>query len=116
MVPLDADDVRSSPRLRDLLARARRARGFMPDEEGEALFAAALRAGRDPAPDARPLTFVEIGAGQSNSGYGLAEALLVIGAFTAPCVGVPCYFYGAHKVSRAYAYATPTGGGIRVTF
>ncbi len=59
---LSLDDVRSSPRIRDLLARARRARGFMPDDEGEALFAAALRAGTDPPPDASPPTFVEIGA------------------------------------------------------
>jgi len=80
MVPLDADDVRSSRRLQDLLAQARRARGFMPDEEGEALFAAALRAGRHPAPDARPLTFVEIGAWCGKSTVYLGAAAEATGA------------------------------------
>ena len=45
-----------------LLAAARRTRGFMPDDEGAALYRAALRAGQTAVPGASPSTFVEIGA------------------------------------------------------
>jgi len=57
-----ASDARESDRVRALLQTARETRGFMPDDEGEALFLAALRAGRERVPGAMPPTFVEIGA------------------------------------------------------
>jgi predicted O-methyltransferase YrrM len=57
-----ASDARESDRVRALLQTARETRGFMPDDEGEALFLAALRAGRERVPGATPPTFVEIGA------------------------------------------------------
>jgi len=44
----------------DLFARARATKGFMPDDEGVALFEAARRAAGDPVH--RPATLVEIGA------------------------------------------------------
>lgn len=77
---LDVAEVRSSPRVSELLAQARRARGFMPDDEGEALLAAGLRAGADPAPTARPLTFVEIGAWCGKSTVYLGAAAEAAGA------------------------------------
>ncbi|HXZ61903.1 MAG TPA: class I SAM-dependent methyltransferase, partial [Acidimicrobiales bacterium] len=80
MAPAQAKDTGCSRRVEELLARARRARGFMPDDEGEALFAAALRAGRDPAPDARPPTFVEIGAWCGKSTVYLGAAAEATGA------------------------------------
>jgi len=49
-------------RLQSINEAARQTRGFMPDDEGEALQAAALRAGEASLPDAAPTTFVEIGA------------------------------------------------------
>jgi predicted O-methyltransferase YrrM len=45
-------------RRQQLFALARAAEGFMPDDEGQALYEAALRAGRS----ARSATFVEVGA------------------------------------------------------
>ncbi len=59
-VPSTAATTTTAPtRRQDLLARARAAKGFMPDDEGLALFEAALRAGRA-SPGAA--TFMEIGA------------------------------------------------------
>jgi len=55
-------DTPDSERLRFLFETARNTQGFMPDDEGEALFAAALRAGQADVPAAAPTTFVEIGA------------------------------------------------------
>jgi MMP 1-O-methyltransferase len=57
-----ARGAQASTRIRALLEHARATRGFMPDDEGEALFAAALRAGMEPPSPASPPTFVEIGA------------------------------------------------------
>jgi predicted O-methyltransferase YrrM len=50
-----------SERLEALLAHARATKGFMPDDEGLALYRAAVRAGRQ-RHVARGATFVEIGA------------------------------------------------------
>jgi len=59
-----------------LFARARAATGFMPDDEGEALFAAAVRAG-----DAvEAATFVEIGAWCGKSAVYLGAAAEETGA------------------------------------
>ena len=56
------NDALDSARVQELFETARQTRGFMPDDEGEALFAAALRAGQAALPAAAPTTFVEIGA------------------------------------------------------
>ncbi len=54
----------TTSRTDELVTLARATRGFMPDDEGAALLAAAERAGRewDPLPPGRPPVFVEIGA------------------------------------------------------
>ena len=52
----------ATDRVQALLDLARRTRGFMPDDEGEALYRAARRAGDHAVPAAVPPTFVEIGA------------------------------------------------------
>jgi MMP 1-O-methyltransferase len=52
----------ATERVQALLDLARRTRGFMPDDEGEALYRAARRAGDHAVPAALPPTFVEIGA------------------------------------------------------
>jgi hypothetical protein len=67
-------------RVEALFAIARGTRGFMPDDEGEALFRAALRAGRAHVPDAVPSTFVEIGAWCGKSTVYLGAAAEVTGA------------------------------------
>jgi MMP 1-O-methyltransferase len=67
-------------RVKDLLLAARRTRGFMPDDEGEALFLAALRAGRQEVPGAAPCTFVEIGAWCGKSTVYLGAAAEATGA------------------------------------
>ncbi len=67
-------------RIRDLLQAARRTRGFMPDDEGEALFRAACRAGQEKIADAQPPTFVEIGAWCGKSTVYLGAAAEVTGA------------------------------------
>jgi len=56
------DSGHDSTRIEALLDAARRTRGFMPEDEGRALFEAARRAGQADLPDAKPATFVEIGA------------------------------------------------------
>ena len=56
MSPSDHPD--SAVRRATLMAQARAAKGFMPDDEGLALYEAAVRAGRS----APPATLVEIGA------------------------------------------------------
>ncbi len=63
-----------------LLDAARRTRGFMPDDEGEALFEAALRAGRAAVPAAVPTTFVEIGAWCGKSTVYIGAAAEASGA------------------------------------
>jgi predicted O-methyltransferase YrrM len=67
-------------RVRSLLDAARRARGFMPDDEGAALFEAALRAGRASVPGAVPTTFVEVGAWCGKSTVYLGAAAEAAGA------------------------------------
>ena len=73
-------EIRASPRIRALLATARATRGFMPDDEGEALFSAADRAGREQRRDTSPLTFVEIGAWCGKSTVYLGAAAEASGA------------------------------------
>jgi predicted O-methyltransferase YrrM len=75
-----ASDARESDRVRALLQTARETRGFMPDDEGEALFLAALRAGRVEVPGAMPPTFVEIGAWCGKSTVYLGAAAEATGA------------------------------------
>jgi predicted O-methyltransferase YrrM len=69
-----------SARIEDLLLAARRTRGFMPDDEGLALFEAALRAGQADIPAAKPTTFVEIGAWCGKSTVYLGAAAEATGA------------------------------------
>ena len=66
----DDDAAASAARHATLLALARAAKGFMPDEEGLALYDAAARAGRSQV-DA---TFVEIGAWRGKSTVYLGAA------------------------------------------
>ncbi len=73
-------EIRASPRTLALLATARATRGFMPDDEGEALFSAADRAGREQRRDTSPLTFVEIGAWCGKSTVYLGAAAEASGA------------------------------------
>jgi MMP 1-O-methyltransferase len=67
-------------RVRALVHAARGTRGFMPDNEGEALLQAALRAGQHPPAGATPATFVEIGAWCGKSSLYLGAAAEVTGA------------------------------------
>jgi predicted O-methyltransferase YrrM len=76
---LPADSAGDTPRVRSLIALARRTRGFMPDDEGVALLRAALRAGRG-APGGSPPTFVEIGAWCGKSSIYLGAAAESTGA------------------------------------
>ena len=81
MVPArPAGDPCATPRVRALLAQARGTRGFMPDDEGEALFLAALRAGSEWASGPSPVTFVEIGAWCGKSTVYLGAAAETAGA------------------------------------
>jgi hypothetical protein len=63
-----------------LLDLARRTRGFMPDDEGEALYRAALRAGTARLDAASPATFVEIGSWCGKSTVYLGAAAEATGA------------------------------------
>jgi hypothetical protein len=63
-----------------LFEAARGTRGFMPDDEGAALYAAALRAGQAEVPGAMPATFVEIGAWCGKSTVYLGAAAEATGA------------------------------------
>jgi hypothetical protein len=67
-------------RVDSLLEAARRTRGFMPDDEGLALFEAAQHAGRADVPSAKPATFVEIGAWCGKSTVYLGAAAEATGA------------------------------------
>ena len=73
------NDALDSARVQALFETARRTRGFMPDDEGEALFLAALRAGRSDVAAATP-TFVEIGAWCGKSTVYLGAAAEATGA------------------------------------
>lgn len=77
---LPSDDARDSSRVQALIEAARATRGFMPDDEGEALLLAALRAGRCAPSDATPATFVEIGAWCGKSGLYIGAAAEATGA------------------------------------
>jgi MMP 1-O-methyltransferase len=74
------DPAQESSRLQAVVHAARETRGFMPDDEGEALLLAALRAGRAPLIDARPMTFVEIGAWCGKSSLYVGAAAEATGA------------------------------------
>jgi predicted O-methyltransferase YrrM len=63
-------------RTEELFAHARAAKGFMPDDEGIALFDAARRAGTGPT----PATFVEVGAWCGKSTVYLGAAAETTGA------------------------------------
>lgn len=74
----------AGPRVGELFERARLTRGFMPDDEGIALFEAAQRAGRrftaePPAGTSRPV-FVEVGAWCGKSTLYLGAAAEATGA------------------------------------
>src|SRR5580658_5806563 len=73
-------DALDSARVQSLFAAARQTSGFMPDDEGEALWAAALRAGQADLPAAAPATFVEIGAWCGKSTVYLGAAAEATGA------------------------------------
>lgn len=77
---LPADEALATARLRSLVEVARATRGFMPDDEGEALLRAALRAGRATIPGAEPPTFVEIGAWCGKSSVYIGAAAEATGA------------------------------------
>jgi len=64
-------------RIEELFAHARRAKGFMPDDEGSALYGAARRAGDESAGDG---VFVEIGAWCGKSTVYLGAAAEATGA------------------------------------
>jgi len=70
---LPSDVALETPRVQAVIGAARQTRGFMPDDEGEALLLAALRAGRAAGAGGNP-TFVEIGAwcGKSSLYIGVA--------------------------------------------
>jgi predicted O-methyltransferase YrrM len=78
--PQAADGGFDPTRIENLLADARRTRGFMPDDEGHALFEAALRAGQADLPAAKPATFVEIGAWCGKSTVYIGAAAEATGA------------------------------------
>ncbi len=78
MTPLPP--VPEDPRLRHVVSLARATRGFMPDDEGEALLAAALRAGRAFAGGEGPPVLVEIGAWCGKSTLYLGAAAEATGS------------------------------------
>ena len=65
-------------RFEALLASARAARGFMPDDEGLALYEAALAAGSSPA--AKPVVLLEVGSWCGKSATYLGAAAEATGA------------------------------------
>jgi MMP 1-O-methyltransferase len=67
----------ANERVEALLALARSTKGFMPDDEGRALYEAAVRAGAAPG---RAATFVEIGAWCGKSTVYLGAAAEITGA------------------------------------
>jgi MMP 1-O-methyltransferase len=77
---LPEEEAERSPRVQNLLLAARGTRGFMPEDEGRALFRAAVRAGRATVPGAAPATFVEIGAWCGKSTVYLGAAAEATGA------------------------------------
>jgi MMP 1-O-methyltransferase len=77
-IPPDA--AADASRVREVVQRARRTRGFMPDDEGEALLHAAMRAGRAAPSGSEPATVVEIGAWCGKSSLYLGAAAEATGA------------------------------------
>ena len=77
---LPDDDALTSDRVQTVVQAARGTRGFMPDDEGQALLLAALRAGRAGLEGADPQTFVEIGAWCGKSSLYLGVAAETTGA------------------------------------
>ena len=80
MIRTVSDGAPASVRVQELFGTARATRGFMPDDEGEALFAAAERAGRATIAGAAPATLVEIGAWCGKSTVYLGAAAESTGA------------------------------------
>jgi MMP 1-O-methyltransferase len=74
---LPVNEELASSRIQAIVRTARRTRGFMPDDEGEALLEAALRAGRE---GSDPITFVEIGAWCGKSSLYVGAAAEATGA------------------------------------
>jgi predicted O-methyltransferase YrrM len=77
---LPADPATETARVQAVVKVARQTRGFMPDDEGEALLLAALRAGQAALPGSSPPTFVEIGAWCGKSSLYLGAAAEATGA------------------------------------
>jgi MMP 1-O-methyltransferase len=77
---LPPDGALETDRVREVMKAARETRGFMPDDEGESLLRAALRAGRTSVHRSGPPTFVEIGAWCGKSSLYLGVAAEVTGA------------------------------------
>jgi MMP 1-O-methyltransferase len=77
---LPRDRALETPRLRSLVAAARATRGFMPDDEGDALLSAALRAGRAWQERSEPAVFVEVGAWCGKSTIYLGAAAEATGS------------------------------------
>jgi hypothetical protein len=77
---LPADPATTTARVQAVVKAARQTRGFMPDDEGDALLLAALRAGHAALPDSAPSTFVEIGAWCGKSSLYLGAAAEATGA------------------------------------
>jgi MMP 1-O-methyltransferase len=77
---LPPDAARETARVRAVVEAARQTRGFMPDDEGEALLLAALRAGRSAPDESAPATLVEIGAWCGKSSLYLGAAAEATGA------------------------------------
>jgi MMP 1-O-methyltransferase len=77
---LPADPARQTARVDEVVQAARQTRGFMPDDEGEALLLAALRAGRAGPAGSAPATLVEIGAWCGKSSLYLGAAAEATGA------------------------------------
>jgi hypothetical protein len=70
----------ATARIEALVARARATRGFMPDDEGWALFEAARRAGQAFGGESGPPCFVEIGAWCGKSTLYLGAAAEATGS------------------------------------
>lgn len=84
MQPSNLQTHSSNPRVKTLIGQARTTRGFMPDDEGYALFEAALEAGlafinEDPR-STSPVSFIEIGAWCGKSTIYLGAAAEYTGA------------------------------------
>jgi hypothetical protein len=74
---IDEEGGQLDDRMEWLFAHARAAKGFMPDDEGAALFHAARRAGSE---GSAPGTFVEVGAWCGKSTVYIGAAALATGA------------------------------------